>query len=56
MSNLAYFAEDGNFGNASNLAIVDVSQWTEEDWERIEMASDYQRSMMAMSITAVYEG
>lgn len=52
---IAYFAGDGNYGmEDGNFVLVDVSKWTEEDWERIEEASDYQRPMMAMSISAVY--
>lgn len=54
---IAYFAGDGNYGMENgNFVLVDVSKWTEEDWERIEMASDYARPMIAMSISAVYEG
>jgi hypothetical protein len=54
---LAYFAGDGNYGlENGNFVLVDVSKWTEEDWERIEMASDHTRPAMALSISNVYEG
>lgn len=48
MSNLAYFADDGNYGVAGdNIAIVDVSKWTEKNWQIIEQASDWARPMIA---------
>ena len=54
---LAYFAGDGNYGMENgNFVLVDVSKWTEEDWNRIEEASDSSRPHIAMSISAVYEG
>lgn len=57
MTQLAYFAGDGNYGMENgNFVLVDVSKWTEEDWQRIEEASDSSRPSMALSITMVYEG
>lgn len=53
---LAYFAGDGNYGMENgNFVLVDVSKWTDEDWERIEEASDAARPHIAMSITACKE-
>lgn len=45
-----YFAEDGNYGDASTLAIVDTSEWTDEDWERLDEESDWNRPETARLI------
>lgn len=45
-----YFAEDGNYGDASSLAIVDTSDWTEEDWGRLDEESDWNRPETARLI------
>lgn len=46
----AYFADDGNYGDASSLAIVDTSDWTDEDWERLDEESDWNRPETARLI------
>ena len=45
-----YFAEDGNYGDASSLAIVETSEWTEEDWARLDEESDWNRPETARLI------
>lgn len=56
MAQLAYFAGDGNYGMENgNFVLVDVSKWDEEDWQRIDEASDEARPSIAMSISAVKE-
>lgn len=51
MSNLAYFAGDGNYGMENgNFILVDVSKWTDEDWDEIENASDWERPRIARII------
>jgi len=45
-----YFAEDGNYGDASSLAIVDTSDWTEDDWARLDEESDWNRPETARLI------
>lgn len=53
---LAYFAGDGNYGMENgNFVLVDVSKFTDEDWERIEMASDWERPRLANEIAWGYE-
>ena len=49
-----YFAEDGNFGNADGIAILDTSQWTEDDWMEIESSEDYARADTARQIAQRY--
>jgi hypothetical protein len=54
---IAYFSGDGNYGMENgNFVLVDVSKWTEEDWDRIEETEDFKRPSVAMSISDVYEG
>lgn len=55
MSNLYYFAADGSYGHWHDASILaDVSQWTEEDWELIEGASDSSRAGVAYAIAMRY--
>ena len=50
MSSLAYFAEDGSYGDAKNLRIIDTSNFTKEEWEQIDNASDVLRHKLAFVI------
>lgn len=53
---LAYFAGDGNYGlENGNFVLVDVSKWTDEDWERIDEALDWERPRLANEIAWGYE-
>jgi hypothetical protein len=45
-----YFASDGSYGDAEKLIIVDTSEWTEEDWQEIDMAGDSDRAVVAYAI------
>ncbi len=45
-----YFAADGNYGDATDGVIVDTTDFTEEDWEKIENAPDEQRVHIAVRI------
>lgn len=45
-----YFAVDGNYGDASLMCVMDTSDWTEADWQRIEEASDSDRPEVAFLI------
>lgn len=45
-----YFAEDGSFGSATGIEILDTSGWTEADWERIDTARDDSRALVARMI------
>ncbi|WJZ48466.1 hypothetical protein [Actinomycetia phage DSL-LC01] len=46
-----YFAADGNYGDATNLVIVDTSDWTEDEWADIDFAIDANRPMIALSLS-----
>lgn len=46
-----YFAADGNYGDATNLVIVDTSDWTEDEWADISFAIDANRPLIALSLS-----
>ena len=52
---LHYFAEDGNYGSASGLTVMETTHWNETDWEIIEAASDAARPEVARVLTESYE-
>jgi hypothetical protein len=52
---LSYFAEDGNYGSASGLTIMETTHWNELDWEIIDGASDWARPEVARVLTESYE-
>jgi len=54
MSNIAYFATDGSFGDALNIELIDVSKWTEEDWNEVQDETDEYRISVARSIAERY--
>ena len=47
---MTYFAMDGNYGDSHGLVIINTSAWTQEDWDAIEMAGDYDRIVVALEI------
>lgn len=51
-----YFTSDGTFGDASDILIVDTSNWTESDWSRIDECSDNDRKDIADIIDAFRSG
>jgi len=52
---LSYFAEDGNYGNAGGMVIMETTHWNELDWEIIEQVSDGDRPAVARLLTESYE-
>ena len=48
--NLTYFAQDGSFGDAYGIEIIDTSDFNEDDWTSIWEASDNNRSSVAVEI------
>jgi hypothetical protein len=45
-----YFAADGSYGCSKGLSVMDTSHWTDEDWQRIDEASDGNRVDIAHEI------
>lgn len=45
-----YIAADGTYGNASNLLVIEDGNLTDEEWEKIEEASDHARVAVALKV------
>lgn len=45
-----YFAFDGSYGDSDHLVTIDTSDWTEDDWNEIDSASDDRRRTTALAI------
>ena len=45
-----YFAQDGSYGDARGLIIVDTNSWSQDDWNAIEEVSDIHRASIAPTI------
>lgn len=52
---LHYFAEDGNYGSADGMAVMETTMWKEMDWLIIEECRDEFRPLVARLITESYE-
>ena len=44
----SYFTPDGTYGDATDVAVIDTTNWTESDWERVEECSDSDRRDIAV--------
>lgn len=44
-----YFTEDGTYGDALEIVILDTSNFTPEEWEWVEETSDSDRLRMAIT-------
>lgn len=51
---MAYFATDGNYGSAEDLLLLDVSNWTADDWQEVDDAGDNERVNVALAISERY--
>ena len=49
-----YFALDGNYGDATDIVIIDTEKLTELDWNGIEEELDYYRAELAKEIERKY--
>lgn len=47
---LTYFAQDGSYGDAAGLIIIDTRAWNNNEWDRAEMAHDRDRASIALQI------
>jgi hypothetical protein len=47
-----FFTADGTFGSAceGDFEVIDTTQWTEKDWELIELAGDNDRLDLAREL------
>ena len=47
---LTYFAEDGSYGSAEGMYVVNTGTWSESEWDMIERAHDMERVSIARSL------
>lgn len=45
-----FFSNDGSYGDADGILVVDTDTWTDEDWRDINDASDSTRLDIAKDI------
>lgn len=50
-----YFAQDGNYGNAELLALVNTENWSEADFQEIEEGHDWDAPEKAIEIADRYD-
>ena len=50
-----YFAQDGNYGSAELLAIVNTEKWSEADFQEIEEGHDWDAPETALAIADRYD-
>jgi len=57
MNNLQYhyFAEDGNYGDATNLVTLETTDFTNDDWELMGIAPESDRLALAYAIKSKYD-
>lgn len=53
---MIYFAQDGSFGRADGMVILDVSPWSNDDWESVELCLEDDRVKIALDIARKYGG
>lgn len=46
-----YFAQDGSYGVATDLVLVDTTDWSEDDWQLIEFSTDSERASIAQRLS-----
>lgn len=49
---LMYVARDGSYGIAEGLWLFDVTQWSDDDWQALEMATDTDRWSQALDLAS----
>ena len=47
---IAYFANDGSYGDADQLVIIDTSHWSDDRWDAVRNATDNQRISLAKQL------
>ena len=52
----SYFATDGSYGDAHEIAIIECVKFTEDDWQSIDEELDYYRAELAREIGKKYNG
>ena len=52
MTQVHYFAEDGSYGDATNLQLIETNNWEQSDFDIIMETNDNYRWKVAKSIAA----
>jgi hypothetical protein len=52
---LSYFAEDGSYGDASGMLVLETTHFSKLDWQMIHDCSDEQLTAVARLIVESYE-
>lgn len=50
-----YFTQDGTYGTATEIKVIDTTRWTEQQWREVEDASDSERYYVAVMIDKEWE-
>ena len=45
-----YFTEDGSYGSAKRLVRIVTTDWSDDDWQQVEEATDSERRNVAIAI------
>lgn len=45
-----YFSKDSSYGDATDLIIIDTSEWTDEDWREVDSGSDIYGNALKMLV------
>ena len=49
---LTYFAQDGSYGDAAGLVIIDTRAWNRDQWQEVDNALNDERVGVAVYIAA----
>lgn len=49
---LTYFAQDGSYGDAAGMVIIDTRAWNNDQWDAVDIAHDRDRVSIAIKIAA----
>jgi len=54
-NSLTYFTADGNYGDATDVTVIDTSDWTATDWAHVESERANNRVFIARMISFTKE-
>lgn len=52
---MSYFAEDGSYGDAKGMVIVNTQDFTEDDWMTLEIILEEYRPNYALELSNKYQ-
>lgn len=45
-----YFAQDGSYGDADGIVVLDTNQWSDYEWNLVSLCADRDRTELAQDI------